>query len=85
MGSALCRRPLWAVKFSLKSCDCTSDLQLQGGPVVFCSPWCGCLKGRHYRVFGIGLGSQSLYSGSPGGSFWYLWAHFGDPGLPRKL
>ena len=53
--------------------------------MVFCSPWCGCLKGRHYRVFGSGFRLQYLYSGDPWGSFWYLWLHFDDPGLPRKL
>ena len=53
--------------------------------MVFVAPWCGCLKGRHYRDFGSGFGSQYLYSGDPGGSVWYLWGHFGDPGLPGRL
>ena len=48
-------------------------------------PWCGCLKGHHYRRFGTGFGSQYLYSEDPGVSFWHPWEHFGDLGLPRRL
>ena len=92
MGSALCRRPLLDVDCSLKSFDflcvfafslrSAMNTQLEGGNYGICSPWCGCLKGRHYCVLGSGFGSQYLCSGDPGGSFWYLWAHFGDRGCP---
>ena len=37
--------------------------------MVFVSPWCGCLKGRHYRALGSGFGPQYLYSGDTGGHF----------------
>ena len=37
--------------------------------MYFVSPWCGCLKGCHYRVFGSCFGIQYLYSGDPGGRF----------------
>ena len=87
-GPAWMLNVLWKHLISMRFCFFFAvGYPTGGGNYGIFSPWCGCPKGRHYRVFGSGFESKSLYSGDPGGHFGTLgliWVTRGCPGGSKR-